>query len=48
MYQIMKGVKMIMAKSVNPSIDRKVFSNTANKTKSVNVGVKFMRGGIRL
>lgn len=39
---------MIMAKSVKPSLDKKIFSSTANKTKAVNVGVKFMRGGIRL
>lgn len=33
---------------VNPSLDRKVFRNTAVKQKSINVQSKPMRGGIRL
>lgn len=39
-----------MAKRVkmNRSKDRKVFANTAKKTKAVNVSPKIMRGGTRL
>lgn len=37
-----------MRKSTNPRVDRNVFRNSANSTKSLNVGVKFFRGGIRL
>lgn len=29
-------------------IDKKVFSNTATKTKAINLGAKIYRGGIRL
>lgn len=33
---------------VNPKVDKKVFTNTAKKTKSMNVKKKPSRGGIRL
>lgn len=32
---------------VKPKIDKKVFTNTAKKTKKVNVNPKNARGGIR-
>ncbi len=32
---------------VNPKTDRKVFTNTAKRTKRVNVNPKNARGGIR-
>lgn len=32
---------------VRKSKDRKVFKNTADKTKKVNLAPKIMRGGIR-
>lgn len=32
----------------NPSKDKKVFTQTAKKTKAINVTPKNMRGGIRL
>lgn len=33
---------------VSPSKDKKVFRNTANKTKKINLGQTVMRGGTRL
>ena len=33
---------------VNPKTDKKVFTNTAKKTKKINVSPKPSRGGIRL
>lgn len=33
---------------VKPSTDKKVFRNTANKTKKINVAPKMQRGGTRL
>lgn len=33
---------------VKPVKDKKVFRNTANKTKKINLGQSPMRGGIRL
>lgn len=33
---------------VKVSKDKKVFRNTANKTKSINLGKTIMRGGTRL
>ena len=37
-----------MRRAMNPRRDRKVFSKTADKTKSVNISGKVtMRGGIR-
>ncbi len=33
---------------VNPKMDKKVFTRTASKVKSINLGVKNFRGGIRL
>nr|CAI9750808.1 hypothetical protein DNLHUEGD_DNLHUEGD_CDS_0010 [Microvirus sp.] len=39
---------MAHRKSVNPKIDKKVFTNTAKKTKKINVNPKPSRGGIRL
>lgn len=35
-------------KPVNPSKDKKIFTRTAAKVKSINLGVKNFRGGIRL
>lgn len=35
-------------KSVNPKTDKKIFTNTAKKTKKINVNPKPSRGGIRL
>nr|DAH86072.1 MAG TPA: hypothetical protein [Microviridae sp.] len=39
-----------MAKRIKmkPKKDQKVFSNTAKKTKSINLTPKIMRGGTRL
>lgn len=34
--------------SVKPKTDKKVFTNTAKKTKKINVNPKPSRGGIRL
>ncbi len=31
----------------NPSIDRQLFSRTARRTKSINLGLLNFRGGIR-
>nr|DAV20315.1 MAG TPA: hypothetical protein [Microviridae sp.] len=39
---------MSYRKSVNPKTDKKVFTNTAKKTKKINVNPKPSRGGIRL
>lgn len=36
-----------MRRPVNPSKDRKVFTRTATKTKSVNLPSTNFRGGIR-
>lgn len=30
-----------------PKVDQKIFHNTANKTKKVNIAPRIMRGGIR-
>lgn len=35
-------------KPVNKSVDKKVFTNTADKTKAINVKPVIMRGGTRL
>lgn len=34
--------------TVKPKADKKVFTNTAKKTKKINVNPKPSRGGIRL
>lgn len=34
--------------AVKPKIDKKVFTNTAKKTKKINVNPKPSRGGVRL
>lgn len=34
--------------TVKPKIDKKIFTNTAKKTKAINVKPKSARGGIRL
>lgn len=39
---------MSYRKNVNPKTDKKVFTNTAKKTKKINVNPKPSRGGIRL
>lgn len=39
---------MAKRKKMKPKKDRKVFTNTAKKTKSMNVAPKIMRGGTRL
>lgn len=39
---------MATRKPVRPGKDKRVFSNTADKTKRVNVRPTHMRGGIRL
>lgn len=39
---------MSYRKSVNPKTDKKIFTNTAKKTKKINVNPKPSRGGIRL
>lgn len=39
---------MAHRETVNRSIDRRIFSNTARRTKLINVSPKVMRGGIRL
>lgn len=33
---------------VGASLDRKIFSRTAKKTKKINISPKILRGGIRL
>lgn len=35
-------------KKAPPKSDKKMFARTAQKTKAVNLGVRTMRGGIRL
>lgn len=35
-------------KAMKPKTDKKVFTNTANKTKKVNISPRNSRGGIRL
>lgn len=37
-----------MRSKVKRSIDKKVFKNTANKIKTINLGKSIKRGGIRL
>ena len=37
-----------MRRPVNKKRDKKIFTKTASKTKSINLGVKNFRGGIRL
>lgn len=37
-----------MTKKTNKNIDKKIFKNTANKTKKINLNPTVMRGGIRL
>lgn len=32
----------------NPKVDKKIFTRTAAKVKSINLGVKNFRGGIRM
>lgn len=39
---------MAHRRSVKPSVDKKVFTRTAKKTKNINVNPKPQRGGIRL
>lgn len=39
---------MAYRSSVKPKTDKKVFTNTAKKTKKINVNPKPSRGGIRL
>ncbi len=42
------GAAMSYRKTVNPKTDKRVFTNTAKKTKKINVNPKPSRGGIRL
>lgn len=35
-------------KKMKPRKDKKVFKNTADKSKKINIAPKIMRGGIRL
>lgn len=42
------GSIMAYRKTVKPKIDKKIFTNTAKKTKKINVNPKPSRGGIRL
>lgn len=37
-----------MRRPVSKSKDRKIFSKTASKTKSINLPTKIFRGGIRM
>lgn len=37
-----------MKKEMKPSVDKKVFRNTAVKSKKINVNPTIYRGGIRL
>lgn len=37
-----------MRRPANPRKDKKIFTRTASKVKSINLGVKNFRGGIRL
>lgn len=39
---------MAYRKPVNPKKDKKIFTNTAKKTKKINIDPKPSRGGIRL
>lgn len=39
---------MAYRETVNPALDKKIFRNTARKTKLINISPKPMRGGIRL
>lgn len=39
---------MAHRKSVNPKKDQRIFTNTAKKTKKINVNPKPSRGGIRM
>jgi hypothetical protein len=39
---------MAHRKSVKPKKDQRIFTNTAKKTKKINVNPKPSRGGIRL
>lgn len=39
---------MAYRKTVKPKIDKKIFTNTAKKTKKINVNPKPSRGGIRM
>ncbi len=39
---------MAYRKTVKPKTDKKVFTNTAKKTKKINISPKPSRGGIRL
>ncbi len=46
---IKKGVKlMAKRKSMKPSKDKKVFTQTAKNVKKINIKPKLSRGGIRL
>lgn len=38
---------MAYRKKTKPSLDKKIFRNTAKGTKKVNINPKIMRGGIR-
>jgi hypothetical protein len=42
------GGIMAYRKTVKPKTDKKIFTNTAKKTKKINVNPKPSRGGIRL
>lgn len=37
-----------MRRKANPKFDRRHFTQTANKTKAINLNYRVMRGGIRL
>lgn len=37
-----------MRRQVNKSKDKRIFSKTASKTKSINLPTKIFRGGIRM
>lgn len=37
-----------MRKDVNASVDQKIFTRTAAKSKAINLGARIYRGGIRL
>lgn len=39
---------MAYRSKVNPRKDKRIFSNTAKKTKRINVRPKASRGGVRL
>lgn len=39
---------MSQRRDVNPSVDKKVFTHTADKTKAINIKSTVMRGGTRL